>query len=73
MIGNDAAYQEAVGRFEGDGTERGGIRTPGTVPRTLVFETSSISHSDTSPGSAARRGATKALLIHPVGEDGGGA
>ena len=29
----------------------GGIRTRGTVNRTLVFETSSISHSDTSPCS----------------------
>ena len=27
----------------------GGIRTPGALSRTLVFETSSISHSDTSP------------------------
>lgn len=27
----------------------GGIRTPGAISRTLVFETSSISHSDTSP------------------------
>ena len=27
----------------------GGIRTPGTLMSTLVFETSSISHSDTSP------------------------
>ena len=27
----------------------GGIRTPGTLTSTLVFETSSISHSDTSP------------------------
>jgi hypothetical protein len=27
----------------------GGIRTRGTASRTLVFETSSIGHSDTSP------------------------
>jgi hypothetical protein len=30
----------------------GGIRTPGTVTRTLVFETSSFSRSDTSPKSS---------------------
>jgi integrase len=30
----------------------GGIRTPGTVARTLVFETSPFSRSGTSPGSA---------------------
>ena len=30
-------------------TGEGGIRTRGTVTRTLVFETSSLSRSDTSP------------------------
>ena len=40
--------------FKGNG--EGGIRTRGTENRTLVFETSSLSHSDTSPTRVFIRG-----------------
>jgi hypothetical protein len=53
----------------------GGIRTRGTVARTLVFETSSFSHSDTSPtgrylnsylkhGRAMTPGQVAVIVIH---------
>ena len=45
-----------------DWNGEGGIRTPGTVARTLVFETSSFSHSDTSPCDFAPRPFPNKLL-----------
>ena len=35
----------------------GGIRTPGTVARTTVFETATIDRSATSPEESTREGA----------------
>lgn len=41
--------KKKAARVPGGFNGEGGIRTPGAISRTLVFETSSISHSDTSP------------------------
>ena len=56
-------------RRESEKNGEGGIRTPGAVACTLVFETSSISHSDTSPGSrrgGGHRSPTAAVPVSPA-------
>jgi hypothetical protein len=45
----------------------GGIRTPGTLTRTLVFKTSAFNHSATSPTAIEHR---DFLCIWKVGDDG---
>lgn len=39
-----------IARYAGSGGGEGGIRTPGTLAGTSVFETDPIDHSGTSPG-----------------------
>jgi hypothetical protein len=50
---------EIIGIFErsmGDCGGSGGIRTHGTVPRTLVFKTRALNHSATLPAFAVTNG-----------------